>query len=294
MSNPLPDVEINRPELATFLRTRRARLRPTDVGLPDGPRRRTPGLRRQEVAELAAISVDYYIRLEQARGPHPSKQVLSAIARALLLSQDEREYLFHLAGEAAPPTAGPSREVPETIRNLLAAMTDLPAFVMDAKYDVLAWNRLATHFISDLSLVPEHDRNVIRWGFTSPEAELHWDRGQNLEFARSSIADLRAAAARYPGDRGIHDLIAELLATSSRFAELWREHEVQVRRHVTKYMHHPLIGSFEVECQVLHVPDTDQRLVIYVVAPGSPAHDALQRLRSLDPPAPVVADRTGT
>jgi transcriptional regulator with XRE-family HTH domain len=273
---------INRPELATFLRNRRHHLQPGDVGLPDGLRRRTPGLRRQEVAQLAAISVDYYVRLEQGRGPRPSKQVLGALARALVLSADERAYLFHLAGEAAPLGAGPSRGVPATIRNLLVAMTGTPAFVMDAKYDVLAWNRLATHLIGDLDLVPEDDRNVLRWSFTAPEAETHWDRDQNIDFQRSSVADLRAATARYPGDRGIADLITELLATSSRFAALWVEHEVEVRRHVAKTIDHPLTGPFRVDCQVLHMPDTDQRLVVYVAPPGSPAEAALARLREAD------------
>jgi transcriptional regulator with XRE-family HTH domain len=130
---------MNRGDLATFLRTRRHRLRPADVGLPGAGPRRTPGLRRQEVAQLAGMSVDYYIRLEQARGPHPSRQVLSALARALLLTTDEREYLFRLAGESPPPTAGPSREISPGIRNLLDSMPETPAYVVDARYDVLAW-----------------------------------------------------------------------------------------------------------------------------------------------------------
>ena len=283
---------INREELATFLRSRRARLHPPDVGLPEGPRRRTPGLRRQEVAQLAGMSVDYYVRLEQARGPHPSRQVLAALGRALMLSADERAYLFHLAGEAAPRSGGPSREVPGAIRNLLEALTDTPAYVMDAKYDVLAWNRLATFFIGDMAGVPEADRNVIRWTFTAPAAETHWDDRQKVDFARSTVADLRAAAARYPGDRCIHDLVTELLAASPRFAAMWAEHEVAVRRSVGKTISHPVVGRIEVECQVLHIPDTDQRLVIYVAAPGSRFHEALLELRSLDP-APASAGASG-
>src|SRR5215211_7825774 len=110
---------IRRAELAAFLRSRRARLHPGDVGLPNGGRRRTPGLRRQEVAQLAGMSIDYYIRLEQARGPHPSRQVLSALARALMLTRDEREYMFRIAGESPPPVVGPSRELPSAIRHLL-------------------------------------------------------------------------------------------------------------------------------------------------------------------------------
>ena len=161
---------LNRPELAQFLRTRRARLRPGDVGLSGGGRRRTPGLRRQEVAELAGMSVDYYIRLEQARGPHPSKQVLSALSRALMLTVDEREYLYRIAGENPPPVAGPRREVTPAIRYLLDGMVETPAYVVDAKYDVLAWNWLATFFIGDLAGRPEEDRNIIRWMFRFGDA----------------------------------------------------------------------------------------------------------------------------
>src|SRR6266496_569459 len=144
---------IRRAELAAFLRSRRDRLRPGDVGLPDLGRRRTPGLRRQEVAQLAGMSIDYYIRLEQARGPNPSRQVLSALSRALMLTRDEREYLFRIAGESPPPTVGPSREVTPGLRYLLDSLPETPAYIVDAKYDVLAWNELATHFISDLSTV---------------------------------------------------------------------------------------------------------------------------------------------
>ena len=271
---------INRGELAQFLRNRRARLRPPDVGLPEGPGRRTPGLRRQEVAELAAISIDYYIRLEQARGPRPSRQVLGALARALLLTADERAYLFDLAGEAHPPAGGPTREVPVAVRNLLATLTDTPAYVMDAKYEVLAWNDLATVFICDITGEPPGRRNVIRWMFTAAEASTHWDEDQTLAFARSSVADLRAAAARYPHDRGVQALVAELLACSPRFATMWADHDVEVRRAVTKHIDHPRLGPVALDCQVLHIPDTDQRLVIYTAPPGSHLHQALRSLRS--------------
>jgi transcriptional regulator with XRE-family HTH domain len=235
------------------------------------------------VAQLAGISVDYYIRLEQGRGPRPSRQVLAALGRALLLTLDERTYLFDLAGEGAPPCDGPSREVPVAIRHLLASLEDTPAYVLDAKYDVLAWNRLATFFIGDLGQVPEGGRNVIRWTFTAPLPNTYWDDEQAVAFARSTVADLRAAAACYPGDRGIHDLVAELLATSSRFAEMWAEHEVAVRRTVRKAVEHPLVGRIEMECQVLHIPDSDQRLVVYVAEPGSRFHEALRELRALSP-----------
>lgn len=272
--------DINRRDLATFLRSRRARRRPHEVGLPEGPRRRTPGLRRQEVAELAAISVDYYSRLEQARGPRPSKQVLAALARALMLTADERTYLFDLVGEACPVEAGPSSEVPAPILALLESMTEIPAYVMDARYELLAANRLL-RLLVDLDSRADGDRNMIRWMFASPAAP-HWDLADHVAFARSSVADLRAAAARYPGDPGIQGLVAELQAISPRFAAMWADHDVEVRRTVTKKVVHPLLGAIEIDCQVLHIPDTDQRLVVYVAAPGTSLRAALETLTATD------------
>lgn len=269
---------VNRAELAKFLRTRRGRLVPTDVGLPVGERRRTAGLRRQEVAQLAGISIDYYIRLEQGRGPHPSRQVLSALARALMLSRDEREYLFRLADETPPATPGPDRSLTPAVRYLLDALTYTPAYVVDARYDVLAWNDLATHFISDLSQVPESDRNTVRWVFRQPDDDPHWNDEEMIAFTRASVADLRAAYARYPGDPGIQALVTELMGTSHRFAEMWDAHEVAVRRRIVKRIKHPATGPLEFECQVLHIADTDQRMIVYCAEPGSPTHDAFVRL----------------
>jgi len=265
-------------DVSEFLRNRRARLRPADVGLPSGDRRRTPGLRRQEVAQLAGMSVDYYIRLEQGRGPRPSRQLLSALARALMLTIDEREYLFRLTGESPPPVAGPVREVPPAIRTLLRTLRDTPAYVMDAKYDVLAWNDLATLFIGDVGSVPESERNIIRWMFRQPPGDPHWSDGEQVRFVRACVADLRVAYARYPGDRGITELVTELNGTSPRFAAMWADHEVEVRRQIVKRIKHPRAGALEFECQVLHVPDTDQRVIIYCAEPGSPTEAVFQRL----------------
>lgn len=267
---------LRRDELAGFLRSRRAKLRPTEVGLPDGVRRRTPGLRRQEVAQLAGMSIDYYIRLEQGRGPHPSRQVLAALARALLLTRDEREYLFRIAGESPPPSAGPSREVTPGLRHLLDAMTETPAYLVDASYDVLAWNRLATWFVGELSAVPAGERNMVRWMFRQPGA--HWDDPEVLRFVRTSVADLRAAYGRWPGDPAIAALVTELLGVSPRFAALWAEHDVAERRPTVKRFTHPELGPLEFECRVLHVPETDQRLIVYVPEPGSPTQAAFRHL----------------
>ncbi|MEV6365764.1 helix-turn-helix transcriptional regulator [Micromonospora musae] len=269
---------LRREELAAFLRTRRARLRPAEVGLPDGVRRRTPGLRRQEVAQLAGMSIDYYIRLEQGRGPHPSRQVLAALARALLLSRDERAYLFRVAGESPPPSTGPSREVSPGLQHLIDAMAETPAYLVDASYQVLAWNRLATYFIGDLSTVSPAERNTIRWTFRQPDDGARWSDEEMVRFVRTSVADLRAAYGRYPNDPSIRQLVTELLGTSPRFARLWAEHDVAERHPVVKRVPHPELGPLEFECRVLYVPETDQRLITYVPEPGSPTQAAFRKL----------------
>jgi transcriptional regulator with XRE-family HTH domain len=269
---------MNRSELAAFLRSRRAKLSPDEAGLPSGQRRHTPGLRRQEVAQLAGISIDYYIRLEQGRSPHPSKQVLSALARALMLTQDEREYLFRMAGESPPPATGLIREISPGTRYLLDSLTETPAYLVDAKYDLLAWNQLATKFIGDQSQIPDGDRNMIRWMFRRPATDSHWKEPDALRFTRSSVADLRASYAKYPGDPGIAALVTELLGLSPVFAQMWAEHEVEARTRMMKRVEHPQGGPMEFECQVLHVSATDQRLIVYCAEPGSPTQAAFRRL----------------
>jgi PAS domain-containing protein len=224
------------------------------------------------------MSVDYYIRLEQARGPRPSRQILAALARALMLSRDERDYLFRIAGEAPPQTAGPNREVGHAVRYLLDALTEVPAYVVDAQYDVLAWNALAVHFIGDMSAVAEDHRNMIRWIFRRPGTDAVWNDADSVRFARDTVADLRAAYARYRGDPGLGRLVTEMLGVSPLFAEMWAAHEVAERRRIVKRVEHPSLGALEFECQVLHVPDTDQRIIVYCPPPDSPTQATFQRL----------------
>ena len=269
----------NRADLAAFLRARRARLSPRQAGLPetgDPGRRRTPGLRRQEVAQLAGLSVDYYIRLEQGRGPHPSRQVLTALARALMLTADERDYLFRMAGQSPPLTPAPSREITPGIRHLLDSLPETPAYVVDAAYNVLAWNKLAICFIGDLSAYT--DRNMIRWTFGRGAQDTIWDDEHFVRFTRSIVADLRASYARYPGDAAIDQLVTEMLALSPRFAQMWAEHEVEVRGPMVKQVRHPEVGLLEFECQMLHIAETGQRLIAYCAAPGSATEAAFRML----------------
>ncbi|MCU1684104.1 MAG: transcriptional regulator [Amycolatopsis sp.] len=273
---------MDRVQLADFLRSRRTRLTPSDVGLPVGVRRRTPGLRREEVAELAAISVDYYTRLEQARGPHPSRQVLGGIQRALRLSDDEREHLFRLAGEPPgppAPSAGPPGDVRPGIRHLLDRLDDAAAFVLDAKYEVIAWNQLACALMGDFAALAARDRNLVRRHFLNPAAESRFSAAQQREFGLLTAGHLRSATARYPQDPGLTSLIDELLRGSDEFAEIWATHHVDVERSRTKILVHPVVGVLEVDCEVLLVPERDQQVIIYTAAPGTPSSEGFQRLR---------------
>ena len=225
------------------------------------------------------MSVDYYIRLEQGRGPHPSRQILAALARALLLSADERDYLYWLAAQAPPPQpTARSRQVSPGIRSLLDNMPETPAYVVDAQYDVLAWNQLATFFIGDLSAAPDSDRNMLRWMFRRPAQDAPWTDEHAIRFVRATVADLRASYALNPSDRGIRDLVTELLALSPKFAEIWAEHVVETRQPLLKVVDHPLAGPLQFECQILHVGDTGQRLIVYCAEPGSATQLAFRRL----------------
>ncbi|MFI0485131.1 helix-turn-helix transcriptional regulator [Actinomadura sp. 9N215] len=270
---------MDRQGMALFLRSRRARVQPADVGLPAGARRRTPGLRREEIARLAGMSVDYYIRLEQGRGPHPSRQVLGALARALRLTGGERDHLYHLAGQPPESPGAPSQDVPPGILHLLERLDDTPAYVLNARHDILAWNALAAALMTDFAAMEPRERNVVRWLFTGRSIERFGADEYVTQLARESVADLRAASGRYPGDPGIAELVAELSARSPLFARLWDEGEVGIRRGGRKRMTHPVVGELELHSDVLYVPERDQRVVLYTVTPGTPSHEAMKLLR---------------
>lgn len=271
---------VDRRELADFLRSRRERITPADVGLPAGPRRRTPGLRREEVAQLAFISTEYYTRLEQARAPRPSREVLAGLSRALRLTDAERDHLHYLAGAPPGPRPGPSREVRQSIVDLLDRLPQAAAIVMSATYEVIAWNALAAALMEDFSALPRRDRNFVRRVFLGP----HWE-GRRLygvsdadAFARNSAQRLRATAARYPDDPEVTELVEELLAGSEEFARLWASHDVCAEPTLCKTFQHPLVGPVSVNCDVLDITDRDQQVVIYTAAPGSPSEEALRLL----------------
>ncbi|WP_030794255.1 helix-turn-helix transcriptional regulator [Streptomyces sp. NRRL S-920] len=269
-----------REELGDFLRSRRARITPADVGLPAGTRRRTPGLRREEVAQLAFISPEYYARLEQARAPHPSREVLTQLVRALRLSDAERDHLHHLAGLPPGPPPGPSREVRQSTIDLLHRMPDAAAVVLSATYEVIAWNPLAAALMEDFSALPPRERNLIRRAFLTPHPhgrQLYGRLGAE-EFARTSTQHLRAAAARYPHDPEVNALIEELLANSAEFTRLWTAHDVTDRPTPCTAFAHPLVGTITLRCDILDITDRDQRVLIYTATPGSPSEEALRLL----------------
>ncbi|MEV1319742.1 helix-turn-helix transcriptional regulator [Micromonospora arborensis] len=271
---------MDRRELAVFLRSRREQITPADVGLPAGPRRRTPGLRREEAARLAFISTEYYTRLEQARGPRPSREVLAGLARALRLSNAERTHLHHLAGAPPGPPPGPNREVRQSVLDLLRRLPQAAAIVTSAAYEVLAWNDLAAALMEDFSALPRRERNLVRQVFLGPHPQ-----GRRLygvsdadAFARVSARRLRATAARYPNDPGVTGLVDELLAGSEDFARLWASHDVGAEHTLCKTFQHPLVGPVTVNCDVLDITDRDQQVVIYTAAPGSASEEALRLL----------------
>jgi transcriptional regulator with XRE-family HTH domain len=269
---------VDRQELAVFLRSRRERITPADVGLPAGPRRRTPGLRREEVAQLAFISAEYSTRLEQARGPRPSREVLAGLARALRLSDAERDHLHHLAGAPPGPPPGPSREVRQSVLDLLHRLPQAAAIVTSATYEVIAWNDLAAALMEDFSALSRRDRNLVRRVFLGPQGRRLYGVSDADAFARASAQDLRATAARYPGDPEVAGLVEELLAGSEEFARLWASHDVCAEHTLCKTFSHPLVGPVTVNCDVLDITDRDQRVVIYTATPGSPSEEALRLL----------------
>ncbi|MCM2418233.1 helix-turn-helix transcriptional regulator [Streptomyces sp. RKAG293] len=279
---------MDRTELADFLRRSRARLSPADVGLTGGARRRTPGLRREEVAQLAGMSADYYARLEQARGPRPSRQMLAALARALRLTEDERDHLFHLAGEEPSPAhrrGDPAydREGAAHVRPalllILDRLHDTPAQVMSDFGDVLAQNALAAALVGDVFSGPPGQRNIVRRMFTDPAARELFPAEDRDGLARGQVANLRAVLAARPDDPRPAALVAELRASSAEFARLWEAHEVAVRRSSSKRFQHPVVGLLELDCEVLLSTEHDQRLIVYSARPGTDSYERLRLLR---------------
>lgn len=268
---------MDKQELGAFLRSRRERLRPQDVGLPSGPRRRTPGLRREEVAVLAHISTEYYVRLEQGRAPRPSGEVLAGIAGALLLTDTESDHLHVLAGTAPSRTGLHRRDVRPSILALLERLPQTAAFVTSAAFEVLAWNDLAAALMEDFAQLTPEDRNLARRAFLGParpDTPLY-GVSDITEFRHHVVMELRATLARYPTDPTVTGLVDELRDASPDFARLWERHDVQAAQTLTKTFRHPVVGEITVDCDSLTLTDRDQHLVLYSAPPGSRSAEAL-------------------
>ena len=267
-------------ELGGFLRARRARLRPGDVGLPTGTgTRRTPGLRREEIAALAGLSIDYYIRLEQGKETNPGGSILDGLARALRLNEEEHAHLYALANHAAGRTARgsppASRVVRPGVRQLLETVRPCPAYVLTRTSDLLAANPEALALFAGLADWPPERRNTIRYTFFHPAARelfANWDHS-----AETTAAHLRSLAADTPADPDVTALIAELLDGSPEFTRLWQRHDVRHRRGEAKPFRHPRVGEFTLTTEALYLAD-GQRLTVYQAEPGSRDHDALTLL----------------
>nr|WP_030988721.1 MULTISPECIES: helix-turn-helix transcriptional regulator [unclassified Streptomyces] len=266
-------------ELGSFLRSRRERIRPAEVGLPTGPRRRVPGLRRDEVAQLAGASVDYYNELERGAGSQPSEQMIAALARALRLSADERDHLYHLAGRPVPVPGGAASHVHPGMFDLLQRLTSTPAQVITDLHVTLVQNPLAVALLGDQSGFRGARASFIHRWFTDPKARQLYPEADHEAQSRAFVADLRAAAARRDAkDVEARSMIGALLDISSEFAALWADHDVAFRRDDRKRLNHPTLGLIEVNCLTLFSEDGRQRLLWFTPAVGTDSAGLLDLL----------------
>lgn len=268
-------------ELGQALRGWRDRIPPSTLGLPAGGRRRSPGLRREELAMLTGVSADYLTRLEQGRAVNPSAQVLASLARVLQLSTPERDYLFQLAGQPAPGAGRMVTHLTPGVQRLLRRLDEFPVSVHDAAGTILAWNDAWAALMGDPSGWRGHERNITWRYFTGQPSRVVRDRAEDEAFERTSVGELRAVAARYSRDEGVRSLVAELLAVSPRFAELWSAGGVADWRGDRKAIRHPEVGLVEVDCDVYLVQGTDLRVIAYTAEPGSEAAQQLALTRVL-------------
>jgi len=272
---------MDRAALADFLRHHREALQPTDVGIPGTARRRTPGLRREDVATLALMSTDYYTRLEQQRGPQPSEQMLSSLARALRLTSDERDYLFQLAGHTAPMPVAAATHVPPAVLRVLDRLDDTPALILSNLGETLVQNRMAAALFGDRSGYTGLARSEsYRW-FTDPAERRRYPERDHDRQSRAQVANLRFAyGAMGPRSRA-GEIVRALQKASPEFAELWQRHEVARRFEDHKVLIHPELGEIELDCQVLFTEDQSISLLILTAPPHTEGYEKLQLLSVL-------------
>ncbi|RAG86992.1 transcriptional regulator [Streptacidiphilus pinicola] len=274
-------------ELGEFLKERRAEINPGDLGLPANKQpRRVRGLRREEVAHLAAVSTDYYTRLEQGR-VHPSGRVLGALAGVLRLSEDQRAHLFRLAGTDAlrRPHRRPRQKARPELLRLLDDLGTTPALVLGRRTDILAWNTQAAALLTDFGEIPVKHRNYVRLLFTDPAMRTLYQDWENI--ARTAVAQLRTEAARTPADPRLNTLVGELSTRDEHFRIWWAGHVVAGLCVRAKQLNHPVVGPLTLDWTTLiSATDPDQHLVTWSAEPGSPADDALRLLASWSATSP--------
>lgn len=259
---------MEREELADFLRRRRQAIQPAEAGITASPRRRTAGLRREEVALLAGMSVDYVVRLEQGRSSQPSAQLLGALSRALRLSNDEHDHLFHLAGQQPPAHGEAARRARAGLVRMLDLLGDTPALVLSDLGEILAQNRAAILLHGDHTGFTGDRRYLVHRWFTDPAVRAGHPPEEVSRQSRQLVADLRATAGRRGGDPEVTGLVDRLQAESEDFRRLWTEHAVAVRRADRKTLLHPRVGRLELDCETLVTPDQGQLLLVLTPADG--------------------------
>ena len=266
---------IDRAGLAGFLRRRRAALQPEDVGLPRGSRRRTSGLRREEVAQLCHMSSDYYSRLERERGPHPSEAMLAAMAQGLHLSLDERDHLFRLAGQNPPARGVVSEHVSPGLLRVLDRLSDTPAEIVTELGETLRQTPVGIALTGDTTRFTGPARSSgYRW-FTDPDARRLYAPGEHAFLTRMFVSGLRERVTlRGPGSRAAH-LADLLLERSAEFRAVWEDHEIGIRPREVKHFVHPEVGALELTCQQLVDPGQAHSLMVYTAVPGSESHEKL-------------------
>ncbi|MBJ7470163.1 MAG: helix-turn-helix domain-containing protein [Solirubrobacteraceae bacterium] len=272
---------IDRAGLAAFLRHRRHALQPEDVGLPRGQRRRTSGLRREEVAALCHMSTDYYARLERERGPQPSEQMLASIAQGLHLSLDERDHVFRLGGHQPPPRGATSEHVSPGLLRILDRLLDTPAEIVTELGETLRQTPMGIALTGDTTRYAGPARSLgYRW-FTDAEARGRYAPQDHQFLSRLYASGLRSIATLRGPESPAAKYAERLVAESEEFRELWAKHEVGLRPNDVKRFVHPSVGALELHCHSLVDPDQSHRLLVYTAAPGSDSHDKLQLLAVL-------------
>jgi transcriptional regulator with XRE-family HTH domain len=279
-------MSIDRPGLAQFLRRRREALQPEDVGLPRGPRRRTDGLRREEVAALCHMSVDYYARLERERGPQPSEQMLASIAQGLHLSLDERDHLFRLAGQHPPLRGETSEHVGPGLLRIFDRLQDTPAEIVTELGETLRQTPLGAALTGDLTVHRGPARSIgYRW-FTDPASRLLYAPEDHDFLTRLWVSGLREVATRRGAGSRAAGLVEDLLTRSAEFRQAWGTHEVGLRPRETKRFVHPEVGAMDLACQTLLDPVQQHSLLVYTALPGSESSERLRLLSVVAPPVP--------